>query len=481
MKRALFLAGSAATLAACSTVALPPQQSRLPWNELAKRLGGRLVLPGQPGFGALALPNNLRYAARQPAAVALCASADDVSASILWARKYGVPLVARSGGHSYAGYSTTTGLMIDVRQMNSFQFDRKSATLTLGGGARNITVFKGCRPLGIAIPHGRCFQVGVAGLALGGGVGFNMRPNGLTSDAIVATQIVTAGGELHAIDASGSPDLFWACRGGGGGNFGINTSFTFQTFSVGETAACELWWSGELEPVFELLVRTLENAPDTLGSKVSVQIARDPKTGKYETAVELLAQCEGTRRQLLDILAPVYNLRPPDKTVFFDSAPYWFVQERLSEPGRPSYYQERSRFFNERFSNRAGEIVFDWCRRWPNVTKFASFKMFQTGGAVNAISPRATAFVHRNSWWLGSIDVVWEAARTPSELQRALEWQSRFYEAIVPVAKGGAYQNFIDPSLEDWKTAYYGTNLSRLETIKQRVDPTHVFNFPEAI
>lgn len=482
MNRRLFLASGAAALAACSSGTIPPvPRPGLPWNALAKQLAGRVVLPGDTGFAALALPNNLRYASRMPAGIALCETTQDVSASILWARENGVPLVARSGGHSYAGYSTTTGLMIDVRRMTSFQFDASTGALKLGGGARNLTVFKGCRPLDIAIPHGRCFQVGVAGLGLGGGVGFNMRPNGLTGDAILQTEIVTADGKVHAVDANNDPDLYWACRGGGGGNFGINTSFTFETFAVAPISACELYWNGDLENVFSTLVATLEDAPDTLGSKVSLNVSYDAKTGKPKMQVQLLAQYEGSKRQLLEILMPVYGVRIPDEIVFFNRAPYWIAQELLSEAGLPAYYQERSRFFNQRFTSEAVSTVFDWARRWPATTHAAAFKVFQTGGKVNAIPPSATAFVHRNSWWLSSIEVSWSATTTPAQLQRALDWQAGYYDAIIPIAGGGAYQNFIDPSLQDWQQAYYGANLPRLEAVKRRVDPDRVFRFPEAI
>ncbi|HTA40707.1 MAG TPA: FAD-binding protein, partial [Candidatus Acidoferrales bacterium] len=131
-----------------------PAPSGLPWGSLARSLSGSLVLPDDPAFAALALPNNLRYASRVPAGIALCRNAADVSASILWAREHGVPLVARNGGHSYAGYSTTTGLMIDLTTMASFAFDHATGIATLGGGAKNREIFSECRKLDVAITHG---------------------------------------------------------------------------------------------------------------------------------------------------------------------------------------------------------------------------------------------------------------------------------------------------------------------------------------
>ncbi|HZY98541.1 MAG TPA: FAD-binding protein [Candidatus Baltobacteraceae bacterium] len=484
LDRRAFLTGAAgfAFLAGCGGNAITPKpQPGLPWKALAKRLTGRVVLPGDSGYGILSRPNNLRYAFRRPAGIALCKNANDVAASILWARENGVPVVARSGGHSYAGYSTTTGLMIDVSPMRSLSFDRAGGILTVGGGARNVTVFDGCRDLGVAIPHGRCFRVGVAGLALGGGIGFDMRPNGVTSDTMTATEIVTADGTMHRVGVNDDSDLFWACRGGGGGNFGINTSFSFQTFAVGRMTAFELWWDSDLEAVFERMVAALEGAPNGMGNKVSVVLTPDAITGKTQMKLQLLGQLDGTSQQLREILQPVYALREPDEIRFVEELPYWQAEVKVSEPGLPTYFKERSRFFNQPFDGRAIATAFDWCRRWPATVKSAAFKAFQTGGAVNALPASATAFVHRTSHWLASIDIVWSEDTSQGALQKSLDWQTRFYDALVPIAKGGAYQNFIDPSLNDWKTAYYGANIARLEAVKKRVDPNDVFTFPEAI
>lgn len=445
------------------------------------QLTGRLILPGEDGFLALARPNNLRYAFRQPKGIVLCANSADVRASILWAREHGVPLVARSGGHSYAGYSTTTGLMIDVQRMNSFAFDPSTGVATFGGGVRNNDVYAHCRKLGVAITHGRCAQVGIAGLALGGGVGFNMRTHGLLCDQLVESEVATADGTLRSVSSSKNADLFWACRGGGGGNFGINTSLSFQTFEVGRVTAYELWWDADLERVFERLMAALESAPATLGCKVSIVATPRAGGGVPKMQVQLLGQLAGSTAQLLEILHPVYALHSPSKTTLLKELPYWEAQDELSELGSPSYFQERSRFFNERFSHAAIDMIFTWLKRWPASTESATFKAFETGQRINAVSREATAFVHRDSLWLCTVDLIWGRQIARDVLQRNLEWQGDFYDAIVPFAKGGAYQNFIDPSLKNWETAYYRANLPRLETVKRRVDPAHVFAFPEAI
>lgn len=453
--------------------------STRPWAELAKSLSGRLLRPGDQDFAALALPNNLRYANILPAGIALCANAADVSTSILWARAHGIPLIARSGGHSYAGYSMTRGLMIDVRNMDSFHFDPATGIATFGGGARNKDIFAQGRKHGIAVTHGRCENVGVAGLTLGGGVGFNMRSNGLTCDQLTATEIVTADGKIQKLGPSaGDRGLFWACRGAGGGNFGINTSFSFQTFAVGSLIAFDLRWTTNTERVFSALAAALEAAPTSLGCKISATLVEPG--GPDAITVQLLGQFTGTKAELNDILHPVYLISRP-ASGFVKEDGYWDAQALLSELGAPAYFKERSRFFDQPIADSDAATIFGWLRRWPGTVKTAAFKMFQTGGRVNAVAPGATAFVHRNSRWLSSVALEWERDTADSHVKRSLEWQNGFYEAVVPLAKGGAYQNFIDPSLKDWQTAYYGANLAQLESIKNRVDPTGVFTYPEAI
>jgi FAD/FMN-containing dehydrogenase len=475
LNRRAFLRGAAGAAAIGGAgLGLLGAVVRPAWGALAKRLSGRLLLPNDGGYAAFALPNNLRYATTRPGAIALCKSAQDVSASIQWARENNVPLVARSGGHSYAGYSTTNGLMIDMRQMNGVSFDEHTGVATLGGGARNANLIKHFMDTNIAITHGRCPSVGIAGLTLGGGIGFNMRAHGLTCDQLVATEIVTADGTIHRV--SGDDDLFWACRGAGGGNFGINTSFEYQAYDVEPMTVCNLTWATHTERVFAALVNTLERAPTTLGSKLSV-ISPTTTTG---IQIQLLVQYSGTPAQLREMLADAYAIAQPSGTIVQEA--YWKSQTVLSEPGTPAYYQERSRFFNGPVSDGAIAVIFEWIRKSPKSSPEAGFKIFQTGGRVNDKKSRDMAFVHRQSTWLSSIELYWEEDTPATTLAQYHAWQTGFYDAIVPFANGGgAYQNFIDPSLRDWKSAYHGINLERLEAIKQRVDPTGVFTFAEAI
>jgi FAD/FMN-containing dehydrogenase len=486
LSRAEFVQGALALATAASTCGA---SSRRPpaardWEVLALSLQGGVVRPGDDRFFKLAQTQNLRYAGSDyPAGIALCRSARDVSTSLRWAREHALPLVARNGGHSYAGYSRTAGLMIDLSPMSAVTFDPDNGTLVTGGGARNRHVFAAGEKHGVAITHGRCFEVGIPGLTLGGGVGFNMRLHQLTCDHLFATQIVTADGAIHERSASNDPDgLFWACRGGGGGNFGINTTMTFSAFPVSRMTVFRFVWNIEKpESLLETLMASLERAPITLGSKVAIAA---PQSIGAPISIELLGQMAASPQDVLHVLAPVLGVARPEIQRIF-TMPYWAAERWLSEPGGAMYYNERSRFFNQPFDHRAVATVLDRLRNCPATTAQhgteAQFKVFQTGGSINEVAAHETAFVHRSSTWLSSIEVHWQATTPRNSARALLDWQSAFYASIVPLARGGAYQNFIDPDLHDWRTAYYGENLPRLRSIKSVVDPDRIFTFPEAI
>jgi len=446
------------------------------WRELASRLSDRLLRPGDPDFTNTALPQNLRYAEVLPAGIARCRDNNDVAQAILWCREHGVPLATRSGGHSYAGFSTTRGLMINVGPMNTAKFDPTTQTVRIGGGARNGDLYKALQPTGMTITHGRCPSVGAAGFLLGGGIGFNMRAHGVGCDQLISTDVVTADGKLQTVAAK--DDLFWACCGGGGGNFGINTSFTLQTFRTAPVTVFRMRWTADPEAVFAALMRALDAAPTTLGSRISLG-APTPRQRdeKHDVTVSLLGQFYGRARDLADILAPV---PPAQSTEIFEKS-YWDGQEFLSEPGPPEHYQERSTFVTGVLDSRALATAFDWLRRWPGTSAGADLRFFQTGGKINERAPDDTAYVHRDNRWLMLVGLNWEEHDPPELLRQNHEWQDAFYEAMLPYSTRGAYQNFVDPSLTDWQRAYYGKNLDKLRRVKAAVDPDWVFRFAQAI
>lgn len=450
------------------------------WRRLASQLTGGLVRPGDRGYQQLALPNNLRYRNIKPGGIALCANAMDIATCLRWASYHGVPLATRGGGHSYAGYSCTEGLMINLRQFNSTHYDAATGRVTIGGGIRNGSVYRALQSAGRSITHGRCPTVGAGGFLLGGGVGFDMRSNGIASDKLVSTELVLANGEIVTASANENPDLFWACRGGAGGNFGINTSFTLDTFPVDRCVEFQLGWDAVSDEFLATLFLNFEQAPAELGCKIRLTPGIPLPGRAVPIQVGVIGQLLGPVSTLNEILAPINSIQAPSSSVIQDMA-YWNASAFLSEAGSPEYYQVRSRFVNGPMSGALIAALRDWLPRWNNAQGACYISFTQTGGATQALSPTETAFVHRQSEWLAALGISWSPGQPVTARYRAHRWQNGFYDTITPLCGGGAFQNFPDPSLSDWADAYYGENLPRLRAIKTTVDPGNVFRYEQSI
>src|SRR6185437_6908711 len=254
-------AGGTTTSMASSTATTvgPPQ-----WSVLAGMLTGHLVVPGDAAYPDSTLLFNELYAT-QPAAIAYCATAADVQRCVAYARAHDVQLTARSGGHSYAGYSSCPGLVIDVSSLSDVSVDSGSQQATVGAGAQLIDIYSTLGGSGVLLPGGSCPTVGIAGLALGGGIGVFGRAYGMTCDNIASLQMVTADGSLRRCSPSSNSDLYWASQGGGGGNFGIVTSFTFTVHPIPSAALFTLEWPwAEAGTVLDAWLNWVPGAPKEL-------------------------------------------------------------------------------------------------------------------------------------------------------------------------------------------------------------------------
>jgi FAD/FMN-containing dehydrogenase len=466
LSRREFMVAAGAAVLAHSRLDMGPSVSPPPsLRELARAVRGRLLVPGSRGYAAAAHVYNERWDGRRPRAVLIADGVADVQAAVRWAARNGVAIRARSGGHSYAGWSTVTGgLVVDLRRLRGIRLERHHTRAVIGPGAQLGDVYARLAANGATVPAGSCPTVGMGGLALGGGMGLAGRALGLTLDRVTEVQVVLADGRVQRASASRHEDLFWACRGGGGGNFGIVTSLRLRTAPARRAAWFTVSWPwAQASEALAAWQALMGDAPHALTSVLS--LSTGPRVGA-------LGQYMGDASRLPGLLRPL--TRVAGGRLATGSAGYGALQRRWGGPGGT----QRARFaagsdYVCRPLSRAGRAAaiaaIERRHGGSGALLFDSY-----GGAINRVPADATAFVHRDA--LCSIQYL---AYGPTPAGAA--WVRAARAGMAPHVTGEAYQNYIDPDLEHWPRAYYGANLDRLRTIKATVDPDRRFDFPQAI
>jgi FAD/FMN-containing dehydrogenase len=434
-----------------------PSLSRRALRELRRALRGPVLLPGTPGYGRARLVFNARFNGVRPRAVVQPRDARDVRAAVAWAERYGVRLVPRSGGHSYAGYSTASkGVVVDLRRLRGIRVDTSAKRATVGAGARLIDVYTALARHGVTVPAGTCPTVGLAGLALGGGYGLASRRLGLTADNLRALTIVTADARLRRVDRESEPELFWACRGGGGGNFGIVTGMELRMHRARSAAWFRVSWPwSAASAAIDAWQRFAPHAPDRLTSLLSV--SSGPR-------ISAQGQFFGSAAELRRVLRPLTRV---GGTLSMGMSAYLPLMLRWAG-GRSSpraAFWAKSDYVNRPLPARARAAMVRRAQSGSGVMLLDAY-----GGAINRLGEDDTAFVHRDQ--LFSIQYLSYAG--PG-------WVAGARRALRPYVSGEAYQNYIDGELGTWQRAYYGRNLPRLREVKKRYDPDFRFRFPQAI
>ena len=499
-------------LAACQDGQSKPNSTKQPtptrkqsptgndWSELARNLQGTLVRPDNSYYATASQLFNPRFDSVQPAAIAYCVSPADVQTCLAFAKRFGLPLVSRCGGHSYAGYSTTTGLVLDVTRMRGVTVDAGTRTAKVGAGTRLIDVYAALAQHGMVLPAGSCPTVGIAGLTLGGGVGVLGRKFGLTCDNLLAAQVIVADGRVLTCDAIQDTDLFWALRGGGGGNFGVVTSFTFRVHPVATLSLFTLRWPwGSAAAVIDAWQRWAPQAPDELWSNCLLQATRNQNSnpivkinGVYVGDIaslgsmlqQLTSQIDAAptsryvwNADLLD--AMLYEANCSDKTLGECHLPSQDPQGQLPR----AFYSSKSDYFTSLLPRKGIETLVNAIARsqfsstlWEGGIGLDAF-----GGAINRVAANATAFVHRDALFSAQYTANWNASDSASGIAAKHTWLTDLWQSMRQFASGAAYQNYIDPDLANWQQAYYGDNLSRLQRVKAAYDPGDLFHFGQSI
>ncbi|MET9070939.1 FAD-binding oxidoreductase [Streptomyces sp. NPDC004232] len=518
MERRTFIAGGAAALTAtaltgCSTgsgttasagntgsssrtaLMTTSQSAAANWTALARDLDGTLVRPGDAAWKTAHQLYNTRFDTLKPAAVAYVAHADDIRTTLAYAHSHGIRISIRNGGHSYAGYSSGTGrLILDVSRLNRIRVSGGQAVV--GAGSKLIDVYRALAAKGVTIPAGSCPSVGVSGLVLGGGHGVASRAYGLTCDSLTQATVITADGTQVTANASSHSDLFWALRGAGNGNFGVVTELQFRTHAAPQAVTAYLTWPwSKAAAVLKAWQEWGPTQPDEIWSSLHLECSpgRTPGIsvacfsmgtyGELQNAVDRLAHLAGANASSVTLRRKGYEeaMEAYAGCTSFSSDAQCHLPG--STPGRSPQgalgretYAARSDFFDRSLSAAGIQTVL---RQIASVRGGAGSIAFTAlGGAVNRVSPTATAFVHRRSRMLAQYIASWGAGASGTTAQ---SWLTSAHGAMQPYASGAAYQNYTDPTLSNWRKAYYGDAASRLGKVKQSYDPQRFFSYAQGL
>jgi FAD/FMN-containing dehydrogenase len=459
-----------------------PTTGRMTLADLAARLQGPLLRPGTSHYDTARVISNERYTA-QPQAIARVVSEADVVQCVRFAAGGTLPFTARCGGHSYAGYSTNRGLVCDVRRLSAITIAADGRSVTVGAGVLAIDLVTALAARGLAVPTGSCPTVGMSGLALGGGVGFAARVFGATCDNIRAVRIVTADGRVVTADPATNPDLYWACRGGGGGNFGVVTALTLATHPVSTAAYgfCNFPWSqaGAALAAWQALA---PHGPDNLYLICALE------TGTSAPVARVFGQLlGGSEAALRSAIAPITAVAGASLSTghgsYLDVQRIWAGCATESAAAcrtiQPASFAARSAYVADPLPARAAQAIVTAVEaRQTQGAGSGAVLLDPYGGALNRVAPDATAFVHRDQLFSAQMLAYWGSADGGSA---AGAWLNSLHASLGPFTSGQAYQNYIDPGLAGWQEAYYATNLARLRAIKRTWDPDQVFRFRQGI
>jgi len=447
---------------------------------LKKALTGPLLRSGDAGYAVAAQPFNAALGVRKPLAVAKVAKVADVTTCVRRVAGHGVPLAARSGGHSYAGFSTpNNGVVVDLGTLRGITV-KSDGTAVVGAGARLIDVYAALAAHGRALPAGSCPTVGIAGSTLGGGIGVVARAYGLTCDHLKSATVVGADGNVYTASANVNSDLYWALRGGGGGNGGIVTDFTFTTVPAPTVTIFSLHFpAARTAQVLRAWSTWMDAAPDRLSALCAVTAAATPTNRVTGTWTGSTAGLATQLAALIGAIGAAPTSRTQHTYNYLDAMKYFAgcLNETIdachpaSTPGgtqgRESF-RAASRMLDRTITASTADRVVDLIRRQNGmVLLFDSLR-----GQVAKPQVADTAFAHRAAH--GSVQVYsGNAANGPAVIA--------VQKALAPLVGSGAYVNYLNPGQTDWATAYYGANLPRLRQVVKHWDPSGVFTFAQSV
>jgi FAD/FMN-containing dehydrogenase len=442
-------------------------------------LRGKLFRPNDEGYDeARRVWNGMID--RRPVAIVRCAGVADVIAAVNFAREQGLPVAIRGGSHNVTGNAVCDGgVVIDLSNMKGIRVDPEKRTVRAEGGCTWGDVDHATHVFGLAAPGGIISTTGIAGLSLGGGIGHLTRKYGLSCDNLISADVVLADGSFVTASEKKNPDLFWGLRGGGG-NFGVVTSFEFKAHPVSEVMAGPILWPLEKSREALRLYRDfMDKAPEDFNAFFAFLIVPPgppfPKELHNKTMCGVVAMYTGPQAKADAVVAPLRKFGPPALD-FFGPLPFPVVQsmfDALVPEGLQNYW--KADFVNE----LSDELIEAHVTHGPGIpTINSALHIYPVSGAANRVGKGDTAFFYRDAKYVHVIAAMYP---NPADTAKNVAWVRDYWSALHPHSAGGAYVNFLMEEGEDRVRATYGDNYERLVAVKRTYDPTNLFRLNQNI
>ncbi|HSL63014.1 MAG TPA: FAD-binding oxidoreductase [Gaiellaceae bacterium] len=448
---------------------------------LAGELQGQLIAPGDAAYEEARRVWN-GSVDRRPAVIARCAGVADVIATLGLAREAGLPVAVRGGGHSVAGFGTCEGgVVVDLSRMQTVAVDAEARTAVAEGGTVGAVLDRETQAYGLATTLGIVSTTGVAGLTLGGGIGWMQRKHGFAADNLLSADVVTADGELVRASADENADLFWGVRGGGG-NFGVVTSFTYRLHPVGPELLCGLvaWPAAQTRDVLRLFRSFMADAPDEV---MAIAILRTAPPAPFlpeavhGRPIAAIACCYvGPPEEGADALAPLRALGAPVGDAL-TVRPYTAFQSMFDASWTPGFHN----YWKAEYLTGIPDEGIDSAAHYAlsHSSPLSDFKFAALGGAVARVGEDETATGFRQAPFVLNVNTRWA---DPAESERHVAHTRELYDSFLSHSAGGVYVNFLgDEGEERVRAAYGDARLERLRQLKRRYDPDNVFRFNQNI
>lgn len=436
---------------------------------LSGKLKGRVLLPGAGGYDRRRRVFNAMID-RRPAMIISCAGVEDVAEGIGFARAHDLPVTVKGGGHGVAGRAVADGgVMLDLSAMKRVRVNPVERTATVEPGVTLGDLDRETEPFGLATPTGVVSMTGLAGLALGGGLGWLNGKHGLTCDNLLAAEIVTAAGARVLATTDENPDLLWGLRGGGG-NFGVVTSFTFRLHPVRRVLAGAITYPArQARSALRLFHEFAGGCPDELSAALSLS-----RPGGGELVATIVVCYAGPFEPADSLPEPLRGLSPEPDAI--TPMPYRTLQVAADggyPPGQQHYW--KSGYLTE-IDDELVDVLIEFATRMPSPASGVGLQ--QLHGAAARVDPSATAFPHRGDRYDCLILSQWP---DPSDLEQNVAWTTELFDALRPFFATGVYVNNLGDEGDDRVKQAYGPNYDRLAALKTQYDPTNLFRHNQNI